>query len=448
MSKESISPELIKSFQADFDRDPSNALAARAIFDQGIDAVAEDPAVVKRHTFVFEQETSQGKPTAQKSSGRCWYFAALNSLRQIVMDKLNVENFEFSQTHLYFFDKMEKANTYLENMIRLADRELDDRELEWVLPLGVYDGGYWEFFVPLCLKYGLVPKSEGPESFHSGDSYMFTKQMQERLYRSAMAMRRAKQAGKSDDDLRQIKNQTLSEIYNICVKALGQPVERFSFSYRDKDKNYQRLAEMTPLEFFEQYIGREELEKRIILVSDPREKYPYGRIIRKDIVRSVYEAPAAGGLNVPMDVISQAILASLKDGVPVWFACDAGKYIDRKKGIFDDQLFAYDQVLTPVTDFPKADRFACGYSRATHAMNITGVEFDASGQVAYWKVENSWGEEQGDKGTFSMSHSWFLEYSYEAIVDRKYVAEEYLKGLDEEPILIKPWDLFCSSMLF
>lgn len=446
MSQEFITPASLAQFQAAYDQDPKNALAAKSVFYAGINAAAEDPEVVKRHRFIFGQETVQGEVTEQKSSGRCWYFAALNSLRQLVMDKLNVENFEFSQTHLYFYDKLEKANTYLENMIRLADRDLKDREVDFLLPLSVYDGGYWEYFVPLCLKYGLIPKSEGPESFHSADSYMFTKQMSERLMRTVMAIRRAKAEGKSLADLRAMKEEALAEVYNIAVKALGQPVEKFTFSYRDKDKVYHRLPEMTPVEFFEQYVGKEELNKRVVLVSDPTEVHPYGRRILKEVVKSVYEAEPAGGLNVPMEVMTQAILRSLEDKVPVWFACDAGKYIDRKKGIFDTELFDYDQVLTPIGDFSKADRFACGYSRATHAMNITGVELDDQGQPLYWKVENSWGKDLGDKGTFSMSHQWFLEYSYEAIVDKKYVPVEYLQGLEAEPIMLEPWDLFCSTL--
>lgn len=446
MSQEFITADYLAKFQAAYDQDPRNALAAKAVFYGGIDAAAEDPEVVKRHTFVFGQETPQGEATAQKSSGRCWYFASLNTLRQIVMEKLNVENFEFSETHLYFYDKLEKANTYLEHMIRLADRDITDREVEYLLPLTVYDGGYWEFFVPLCLKYGLIPQTEGPESFHSADSYMFTKQMSERLLRTAMAMRKAKKAGKSDADLRQMKEEALAEVYNIAVKSLGKPVEKFSYSYRDKDKEYHRLPEMTPVEFFEKYVGKEELEKRIVLVSDPTEVHPYGRRLLKDVVKSVYEAEPAGGLNVPMEVMTQAILKSIEDKVPVWFACDVGKYIDRKKGILDTELFAYDQVLTPIGDFSKADRFACGYSRATHAMNITGVELDAQGEPVNWKVENSWGKDLGDKGTFSMSHQWFLEYAFEAIIDKKYVPEGYLKGLEEEPIRLKPWDLFCSAL--
>lgn len=442
-----LSLKQLERYAKAYDKDPSNKVCEAAIQGMGIDQTAMNQDTVKKHTFVFSEECKQGEATNQKKSGRCWYFASLNSLRQLVMEKLNVESFEFSETHLYFYDKMEKANTFLESVIRTADRDILDREVQLIFQGTVYDGGYWDFFKHLCLKYGLIPKSEGPETFHSAESYMFTKQMDVRLRRTAMAMRRAKAAGKGKDHLRKLKDEALCEIYNIAVKSLGRPVQSFTYAYRDKDKKYQRLERMTPVEFFEKYIGEEELEKRVCLLSDPRELHPYGRVLEIDMIRNVFDAPPAGGLNVPIEELSDAVLASVKDGVPVWFACDVGKDIDRKKGILDEKLFNYDLVLPPLGDFSKAERFASGYSSATHAMNITGVELDKSGKPLRWRVENSWGDDLGKKGTFSMSHEWFLAYTYEAIVDKKYVAKKYLKGLEEEPIQLEPWDILGQSMV-
>ncbi|MDO5734434.1 MAG: C1 family peptidase [Eubacteriales bacterium] len=441
-----ITSKQLERYAKAYAQNPINQATEAAIMGVGIDQSTLNPATVKQHTFLFSDECKQGEPTNQRKSGRCWYFAALNSLRQMVMEKLNVESFEFSETHLYFYDKLEKANTFLENVIKTADRDLLDRETQLIFDATVYDGGYWNYFVPLCKKYGLVPKAAAPESFHSGESYMFTKQMDYRLKRSAMAIRKAKAEGAENKELRKLKDSALEEVYNIAVKSLGHPVTEFNFSYRDKDKKFHRLEKLTPLEFFEQYIGAEELDKRINLISDPRDLYPHGRVLELADARSVYEAAPAGGLNVPIEVLAEAVLASVKDGVPVWYACDVGKDIDRKLGILDKQLFNYDEVLPPIGEFTKAERFACGYSGATHAMNITGVDLDEAGKPLFWKVENSWGDDLGKKGTFSMSHEWFIEYTFEAIVDKKYIPEEYLKGLEEEAITIPPWDNLALSL--
>ncbi len=441
-----ISAKQLARYAKTYRDNPINSAVEAAIRGVGIDQSAMDPDVVAKHSFVFSDECKQGEPTNQKSSGRCWYFAAVNSLRQIVMEKLNVESFEFSEVHLYFYDKLEKANTFLEEVIATADRDLLDRETQLILDATVYDGGYWLYFVPLCKKYGLVPKSVGPESFHSGNSYMFTKQMDYRLKAYAMKIRREKAAGKDNRELRKIKDQALSDIYDIAVKCLGQPVESFTYTYRDKDKNYQKLETMSPVEFFDKYIGEAELDKRINLISDPREIHPYGRILELKGAKSVYEDRPAGGLNIPIEEMAKAVLASVRAGVPVWFACDVGKDVDRKLGILDEKLFRYEKILPELPEFSKAERFACFYSSATHAMNITGVELDNDGQPLYWKVENSWGDEMGKKGTFSMSHQWFLDYTYEAIVDKKFIPKKWLKGLKEEPIEIERWDHLASLL--
>ena len=44
--------------------------------------------------------------TNQKQSGRCWIFACLNMMRIPFMKKYNLDEFEFSQTYLFFWDKV------------------------------------------------------------------------------------------------------------------------------------------------------------------------------------------------------------------------------------------------------------------------------------------------------------------------------------------------------
>lgn len=441
-----LSPKHLKKWARQFHSDPTNLLAAHAIQSNGIDAVAQRPDVVKKHTFVFDHICKQGEPTTQKKSGRCWYFAALNSIRGPVFEKLSVKSFEFSQTHLYFYDKLEKANVFLEACIDQIDADYLDRRFSLLLNATVYDGGFWDYFKYLCLKYGLVPKSVAPETFHTQDSYMFVKQMDLRLKRTLVQLRSAHAEGASKAQLRTCKEAALAEIYNLAVKALGEPVDSFTYVYEDKDEKTVVLPNMTPLEFFHKYVGVEELERRIVLIADPRSEIPHGRVIEVEGIRNVQEQPPVNGLNVPIETLAEVSVASIRDGQPLWFACDVGKDIDRSKGILDSELYAYDLALTPVGSFSKADRFRYGYSNATHAMNLTGVRLDEQGKPAYWKVENSWGEDQGRKGTYSMSHQWFLDYVYEVIVDRKYVPEQWLKGLDKKPVLLPPWDYMAELM--
>ena len=64
------------------------------------------------------QISSEGKPvTSQKSTGRCWLFAALNVIRIPFMKHYKLDKFEFSQSYLFFWDKFERANYFLEQII-------------------------------------------------------------------------------------------------------------------------------------------------------------------------------------------------------------------------------------------------------------------------------------------------------------------------------------------
>lgn len=84
---------------------------------------------------IFQIET-EGKPmTNQKSSGRCWLFAALNVMRIPFAKQLNLEDFEFSQGYLFFWDKIERCNYFLNNIVETARRNeaVDGRLVSFLL---------------------------------------------------------------------------------------------------------------------------------------------------------------------------------------------------------------------------------------------------------------------------------------------------------------------------
>ena len=57
--------------------------------------------------FIFLQ-VDEIKPLCnQRSSGRCWIFACMNCMRLPTAKLFNVEEFEFSQSYLFFWDKVE-----------------------------------------------------------------------------------------------------------------------------------------------------------------------------------------------------------------------------------------------------------------------------------------------------------------------------------------------------
>jgi bleomycin hydrolase len=87
----------------------------------------------------------EGAPiTNQRSSGRCWLFAATNVFRVALMKRHNLDKFELSQAYLFFHDKLEKANYFLEQVLDTVDTDLDSRLVQTLLASPVGDGGQWD----------------------------------------------------------------------------------------------------------------------------------------------------------------------------------------------------------------------------------------------------------------------------------------------------------------
>ena len=90
------------------------------------------------HTF-SNKVSGEMKATSQMRSGRCWGFAGLNLLRIYLGRKYKLKNFEFSQNYFMFYDKLEKANYFLENIIETADQDTDSRLIMHLLSSPVQD---------------------------------------------------------------------------------------------------------------------------------------------------------------------------------------------------------------------------------------------------------------------------------------------------------------------
>lgn len=61
-------------------------------------------------------------------------------------------------------------------------------------------------------------------------------------------------------------------------------------------------------------------------------------------------------------------------------------------------------------------------------------------EVTQFRVENSWGEDRGEKGYLVMTKDWFREFMFEVVVDKKYVPENVLDVFAQEPIVLSAWD--------
>jgi len=429
----------VERFAAAFDAEPKNRLALNAVAKSGITAVALNREVVSRtdHTYSHLIETPEA--TNQKRSGRCWLFAGLNTLRLEAMKKMNLESFELSQAYLMFWDKLEKANFFLENVIETRDEPLNGRLVMWLLADPIPDGGQWDMFVNLIQKYGVVPKSAMPETESSGNSRPMNALLVAKLREGAQVLRDMHERGASVDDMRQAKDEMMGAFYTMLSIHLGRPPSRFLWEWRDKDKTFHRHGDITPRAFFEEYVDVN-LDDMVCLINAPTQDKPYHKLYTVQYLGNVVGGQIVRYLNVDVATLKQAAVDMIVDGQAVWFGCDVGKMLERDLGILDTQV--YDLELVYGTDFKldKAGRLDYGHSRMTHAMVLTGVDLDDAGQPTRWRVENSWGTESGDKGYMVMSDAWFDEYLYEIMVHTRYLSPDLLQVLDTEPVVLPPWD--------
>ena len=433
-----ISLEQIASFRKGLKDDGMRKLMMNAVRKNGIQKVAIDHDVVVASDLTFSHEIKTGAVTNQKQSGRCWMFAGLNVLRERVAKNIGVEEFELSQAYTFFYDKLEKANYFLESILETLDEPRDGRLVAWLVTAPENDGGQWDMFVNLIDKYGIVPKSVMPETFHSSQSRGMVGLLHLKLREDAQTLREAHENGASMSELRSRKEAMMGDIYRMLTIFLGEPPESFDFEYRDKDKNFHADRGITPQDFAKKYVDVN-LDDYVSVINAPTADKPYGRTFTVEYLGNVKGGRDVLYLNVDPETLRQVALKQLMDGEVVWFGCDVGQMSDRESGIMNDALYDYEGVLGVPLTLDKAGRLDYGESLMTHAMVFTGVNV-VDGRPNRWKVENSWGDEPGKKGYFVMSDQWFDQYMYQVVVKKSYLSPELQKALSEPPIKLPPWD--------
>ena len=436
MSK-GVTEAQIEEFRKSFDSDPSATVAQNAVSNADLSTLALRRDLVQNMDFSFSTKLDEWSATNQRRSGRCWLFATLNLFRVGAMKKMNVKNFEFSQAHIHFWDKLERANHFLEAILETSDRPVDDRTIHFLLSDPIGDGGQWNMATNLIRKHGLVPMSAYPESHSSSSTRSMNTVLKDILRTTASEIRGILDDGGSKNEARKHKEERMKEIWRVLCIHLGTPPEKFDWQWRDKDKEFHRKGTMTPLEFVDEYV-EVDWEDYICIVNDPRNEYY--RTYTVDFLQNVAGGPPVVYLNVPSDEMKDITQRLLEDGIPVWMGCDVGKNMARKRGLWDADLYDLKGLYGIQFGMEKADRLRFGQTMMTHAMLFTGVDV-VDGKPRRWRVENSWGsEDSGEKGFYTMNDNWYDEHMFEIAAPKDYLTDEMKSGLEGDPIVLPAWD--------
>ncbi len=435
-----ISASMLQQIEKSQGSTATNKALFNAVASNRIDNLAKNFS--NRNTFDthFSVETTKQSIHDQKSSGRCWMFSSFNVFRADFArhhaDSLLVE---FSHDYLFFYDQLEKANLMLQGVIDNAKKPMDDVRVQFFFKNPLNDGGTFCGAADLAPKYGLVPKSVQPETFSAENTSKISSLISSKLREYGLELRKMVADGKKAQAIDARKTEMLSTVYRMLAMALGEPVKEFTYQFRNRSgEPVGEPRRYTPLEFYNETVGHKLDGTFIMVMNDPRR--PYHKTYEVEYDRHVYDGTNWKYLNLPMEDIAKLAIASLKDGKKMYSSYDVGKQFDRELGYLDTENFDYASLFSTTFPMNKADRIATFDSGSTHAMTLVAVDLDKDGNPLKWKVENSWGPNNGAQGCLIMSNRWFNEYMFRLVVDKKYVPENLQKEFEQKPVMVMPED--------
>lgn len=435
-----ISASMLQQIEKSQGSTATNKALFNAVASNRIDNLAKNFS--NRNTFDthFSVETTKQSIHDQKSSGRCWMFSSFNVFRADFArhhaDSLSVE---FSHDYLFFYDQLEKANLMLQGVIDNAKKPMDDVRVQFFFKNPLNDGGTFCGAADLAPKYGLVPKSVQPETFSAENTSKISSLISSKLREYGLELRKMVADGKKAQAIEARKTEMLSTVYRMLAMALGEPVKEFTYQFRNRcGEPVGEPRRYTPLEFYNETVGHKLAGTFIMVMNDPRR--PYHKTYEVEYDRHVYDGTNWKYLNLPMEDIAKLAIASLKDGKKMYSSYDVGKQFDRELGYLDTENFDYASLFSTTFPMNKADRIATFDSGSTHAMTLVAIDLDKDGNPLKWKVENSWGPNNGAQGCLIMSNRWFNEYMFRLVVDKKYVPENLQKEFEQKPVMVMPED--------
>lgn len=437
---QTISEKELKEIQASFVKDPATTAIQNVLTqDENIRENALNRDLQGKLDHHFSHRVYVNGITNQYKSGRCWMFTSLNVLRPSVMERYDVDKFNFSHNYLYFWDMFEKSNLFLENMINTSDEPLDNRIVETLFKDPIGDGGVWNLYYNLGEKYGVVPQEVMPETAHSNNTSQLGSLLKEKLRREGYLLREAAAQGVTEFSLRKQKVEAMKEVYRLLALCLGEPPHRFDWRYKTRSGELKTLKDYTPQQFYREITPSDYSPKNYIMImNDPTRAYY--ELFEIENYRNTVEGINWIYLNLPNEEIKKAAIASIKGNEAMYTSSDVGKQFNRKSGILDPEMFDYESLLGIKLDMDKKSRILTRQSGSAHAMALVGVDLNEKGEPVKWEFENSWGSEAGNRGYLTFTDRWFDEYIFRAVIHNKYLSPKALKALSGKPKQLPMWD--------
>ncbi len=436
IEKKGLTPKDLFQFKKDLSKRPENKVISRAVMKNGVNGASEDIKEKRRLHREFSLELKTSDVTNQKQSGRCWEFALLNTLRHQFEKNHQVKNFELSENYLFFWDRVERANTFYHQIIDTANRPLNDREIENYLQMVAGDGGQWQMAAAIVEKYGVVPNYVMPETFNTNQTHNFDSILALKMKKDALILRNLVSKSRPQNEILAKQKQMVSEVYQMTAYSFGEPPSNFDVEYTDINKKFHTIRNLNPQIFFQNEFNIN-LEDYVVISNSPDK--PFNKLYRLPSQENVINGKQIKFLNSNMETLKRAAIKQLQHGETVWFGNDVLQQSNRKKGFLDSKLYRYSELFGLDLKITKAQRLKTHQAQVSHAMVLTGVNIKGK-KPDRWKVENSWGNKNGDNGYFVMTDDWMNDFVYEVVIRKNYLTPIQRKVLQQKPVILEPWD--------
>ncbi len=398
MSKEIKLGEISK-FQEEYLNNKENVSIEKNIHENGLKKASINKELEEKQKYRFNIQIPEIKIYDQKDSCEYNIYAFLRMIKSIMKKdgSINTRDLDLSATYIDFYDKLEKVNTFYNELLKENDITLDMINRKANKYIGVF--GTFNFCKKIINKYGMVPTKYMPEVSENYDANLTIELLKDKVKSDAIVL--IGRNGENDDAIKRI---LINEAYIFLSKVLGNPPT--SFKYKNEV--------LTPLQFRNAYL-KTSLDEYVTVTQ-------YDKKILENsysFIPSVYLKDNEEIITLSPEKIENAVINQLKDGIGVWFSAEESKTLDYDSNILDNNIFNYNELLQ-IRNIPNNYKLQLDMINYDHAMCITGALVKDK-EVKHFKVDNSFGESGKYKGRLIMTNDFLKNCVITLIINKKYI---------------------------
>lgn len=389
----------IKKFQEKYINNNENEKIQESIMKDGLEKACFNKELQEKYKYRFNIQIPEIKMYNQKNGYECNIYAFLRMIKSIMKkdNSISTRNLDLSATYIDFYDKLEKVNTFYNELLKDDEITLDLINQMANRYIGAF--GTFNFCKKIINKYGLVPSKYMPDVTDNYNANLMIELLRNKVKADATIL-----LNKTIEEKQALKEVLVGEAYTFLSKVLGNPP--ITIEYK-KEK-------ITPLEFRNKYL-KTSLDEYVTLTM-------YDKNVLYDsysFIPSVYLKDDEKILTLHENKIVDAVIKQLKDGIGVWFSSEESTTLDYNSNILDDNVFNYKKMLN-IKEIPNKQKLQLDLINYDHAMCITGA-LVKNKKVKQFKVDNSFGYHGKYKGHLIMTDNFFKSCVITLIINKKYL---------------------------